>query len=184
MDESNQPYYTYDLSGDVWLPKGWSEMLAYYLFKHGFDLMPGVKLLKGEKAMLYAPYMGVLYRQRVLPLVQELFGSDIVSSPDVETAVFINGILPGSAYERHLDTNPITAVLMGSYHLEGGELAFNYLGEEVKVRPEVGSLVIFEGAKYEHWVTPTTSLHMRVSVAMNFYHRDDTPVDFIKLRNG
>lgn len=133
-----------------------------------YDVVPGDQIAKR------IPWLFSLYTEKLRGLISDLVRRQL--SPAIETKVGVNiNVLfgPGRGYEWHVDPNPITAVLFVTEHSEseGGQLAIRLPSEILKISPQPGILVIFEG-RYEHAVLPLLSTCTRVSIPMCYFLAD------------
>lgn len=188
------PLFEYDC-GDL-LPSGWIEAVtrcarsfAKYLRLDGAsptsrqrqlgssadDLVGAVT---GSVATREVPWLDTFYRHQVSSLIDGLDVGGFSPSEDHRSGLNVNVLPPGSAYEWHVDTNPLTALLFVTDHPEGsgGELVFRAdpvtqpdRDRELRIHPVPGLLLIFDAREAAHAVMPVKGTERRISVPMNFY---------------
>jgi hypothetical protein len=138
-----------------------------------------VGVVTGKVVVHELPWLSAFYHERVLTLANNLELGEFVASPDVRSAVNVNILPPGSGYEWHVDSNPLTGLLFvtGQSDVTGGELVFrpdplSRAGEdwELTIRPEAGVLLLFDAREAAHAVQPVHGTVDRISVPMNFYY--------------
>jgi hypothetical protein len=115
--------------------------------------------------------------------IAEVTGAQgIVLSPHLQSAININVLNePGEVYRWHFDAVPYTALLYlsDSEREDGGFLEFypnanlespNVPRRERKIRfiPRRGSLVLMDGTRCYHRVSPILRRHFRISIPMVF----------------
>jgi Rps23 Pro-64 3,4-dihydroxylase Tpa1-like proline 4-hydroxylase len=136
-------------------------------------------LVDGEDVAAQVPWLLDLYQREILRLARINYG-DVSCSAELRAGVNINMQHPGSRYEWHVDSNPLTAVLFVTSHdiMDGGALVFRpdtgdrvtaeTADQELKIQPTSGTLVFFRAQRYAHQVEKFSSKY-RISVPMNFF---------------
>jgi hypothetical protein len=140
-----------------------------------------VGVVPGDVVAREVPWLMDLYRGPILDAVNALGLGRYRTAEDVRSTVNINSIPPGSRYEWHVDSNPMTALLFVTTHVRGtgGELVFrpdprlspDEAWEHV-VHPESGELLVFDARESAHGVMPVGGGEVRITVPMNYYFAD------------
>lgn len=138
-----------------------------------------VFVVDGKAIIENLSWLDKLYRNELLEIANNDFGSDYCISNSVENGININ-YLKGlnSRYEWHVDSNPLTGILYVTTHKqgEGGELVFK-VGEEMQqVFPTSGTFILFDAREIPHTVLPLQTDAFRISVPMNFYFKNQEQV--------
>ena len=141
-----------------------------------------VTVVDGIALAKVVPWLFSLYHGDFLQLVNSLELGTFVSSTDVRSAINLNCQGEGERYEWHVDSNPLTGVLLASTAgpEDGGELVFVPDPDspvatqdwEVRVPAEAGTLLLFDARCVAHTVEPVCAKQPRVSVPMNYYFAD------------
>jgi hypothetical protein len=120
----------------------------------------------------HLPWLYEFYNNDIRGIVSKVFGrplhptSEAVASKDA--GLVINYTPPGKAYENHVDSNPVTAVLYTQDMKPGqGGLVLHPEGKNLVLTPKKGDVFIFDGRQVPHEVQPTKK--GRASVPMDFY---------------
>jgi len=124
------------------------------------------------------PWLLDLYEGLFLGLANSLGLGGFEAANGQRSAVNVNRLDVGERYEWHVDSNPLTGVLLLSTHVGsgGGALVFRpdpFEGTaqswEVRVTPSQGTLLLFDARRSAHTVEPVVSGPPRISAPMNFY---------------
>lgn len=135
----------------------------------------------GAVVPLEIPWLFQLYKVNILQLANELGTGRYKVANDIQSAININILPPGSQYEWHVDSNPLTGLLFVTDHATGGggELLFRPDPRarptedwELVIAPHSGDLLLFDAREAAHTVLPVPGPMQRISVPMNYYHAD------------
>lgn len=127
------------------------------------------------------PWLYKLYKVNILQLANELGTGRYKVANDIRSAININILPPGSQYEWHVDSNPLTGLLFVTDHATGGggELLFRPDPRarptedwELVIAPRSGDLLLFDAREAAHTVLPVPGPMQRISVPMNYYYAD------------
>ncbi|GAA3741080.1 hypothetical protein GCM10022225_25550 [Plantactinospora mayteni] len=137
-----------------------------------------VGVVTGKVVGAELSWLDALYREELLDLANGLGLGTFEPSADERSAINVNVLPPGSEYEWHVDSNPVTALLFGTDQPAGtgGELVFRpdpvtrpTEDWELAVVPRAGDLLLFDGREAAHSVRPVRGATERLTVPMNFY---------------
>jgi hypothetical protein len=201
LNRLHEAFPIFQTAAAPWLPAGWSRDILECCWTHqemrylsgdsvtsrqrelGSAAEFVVGVVQGKVVASELPWLVDFYQGQVLDLANSLCMGAFLCSDDVRSSVNINLVPPGSGYEWHVDTNPLTGLLFVTDHLEGGELVFRPDPVirpdewwELVVRPRSGDLLLFDAREAAHHVRPVFGPAERVSVPMNFYFTDPGPV--------
>ncbi|MCU1311470.1 MAG: 2OG-Fe(II) oxygenase [Candidatus Angelobacter sp.] len=142
------------------------------------------RVVTGETIRDCWPELYDFYSARELrSWISEVTGTEgITLSSHLQSAININVLNePGEVYRWHFDAEPYTALLYlsDSEPADGGCLEFYpnanlessqmpTAQERIKFRPRCGSLVLMDGTRCYHRVSPILRRHERVSIPMVF----------------
>lgn len=188
-----------DLKDSEVLPNGWSdeiltaaEGIAQRVFLHGHaedsrepqnTAGTDYYVVPGDLIRTKLPWLYNLYEQDLCEVVSSLVGRRMKLSRSVRLGVNINVVKGHNArYEWHVDSSPVSAVLFATTHGDGhgGELAIRMPDALIKISPQAGSLVVFNG-RLAHSVLPLVQGGARVSVPMIFFYDDFEEADTTEL---
>lgn len=117
----------------------------------------------------HAPGLTWWAYEKLPSIASALTGVPLVLLRDMKAAVNINvleGV--GEKYELHVDSVPYTAILFASGPHDGGWLMADVPGMgRQHVKPEPGLLLVLEGDKIPHAVSPLNRNERRVSVPIS-----------------
>lgn len=182
---------------DQLLPPGWSESILEFaqnnfverrIFsssvtsrelsqtsKVTIKVVDGLKI-KAGLPWLFQDYGGLFY-----DLARESFGPEILLGRNERSIINLNIQSDRNMhYECHVDTCALQGVLYATTHKKGGALVISkdtdafgidaISSNSVRIMPERGKLIFFDGRKHPHFVEPLGSDdEMRVSVALNYF---------------
>lgn len=141
-------------------------------FPNTLDEEVAVRLAGKSVVKEHLPWLYSFYNTDIRSIVSKVFNrplfptSEAVASKDA--GLVINYTPPGKAYENHVDSNPVTAVLYTKdLHVGQGGLVVHPEGKKFVIAPKKGDVFIFDGRQLPHEVEPTTQ--GRASVPMDFY---------------
>lgn len=148
-------------------------------FKSTADDIIGVSA--GTVIPLAIPWLARLYKRDILNLANELGIGRYMIATDTRSAININILPPGSQYEWHVDSNPLTGLLFVTDHPAGtgGEIVFRpdplvrpTEDWELAIASRSGNLLLFDAREVAHTVQPVPEPMRRISVPMNYYFTD------------
>ena len=185
---------TFDLNGT--LPDGWQHEIRATAADADFRDFPRTPVISREapdvrhitRGRVHAhqvrsrlPWLYQSYRGAFLELAQEACGEKVTPAHDDRYGVVLN-VQRGTEmrFECHVDSNPLTGLLICTDHVNGGELVFAHDDAAASiadvdrdcsvVRPSAGHLIFFDAREYPHYVRPLThASDMRVVAVMNYY---------------
>lgn len=189
----------FGIEAQRWLPEGWQQAILECSRKYqemrylsgesvtsrqrqlgsAADFVVGV--VQGTMVAEELAWLVDFYRGVVLDLTNGLSLGEFVCSDDLRSAVNVNMVPPGSGYEWHVDTNPMTGLLFVTDHPagSGGELVFRpdpvtrpHEQWELLIHPRPGDLLLFDAREAAHHVRPVLGQEERVTVPMNLYFAD------------
>ena len=181
------------------LPHGWQEAISQLVATHaikqtlvptsftsrersGTITIPTI-IVSGEDVQEQLPWLYTLYETDFKQLGEEYVGEPLVIARGVHHGAVIN-VQKGlnMRYECHVDSNPLQGLLYVTTHREGqgGELVMSNNSQArgpeeieedcVRIYPQSGTLLLFDGRQFPHFVTSLTrSEDVRIAVAMNYY---------------
>lgn len=140
-----------------------------------------VGVVQGKVVEDRLPWLVQFYRHTVLGLANSMSLGKFIYSDDVRSSVNVNLVPLGSAYEWHVDSNPLTGLLFVTDHPGGcgGELVFRPDPVtrpdeqwELVIQPRAGDLLLFDAREAAHHVRHVNGPSDRITVPMNFYYAD------------
>ncbi len=138
----------------------------------------GIKswVVDGNQVGEQAPWLVGLYETELCELAAQHLGRDVVIGKVPKSNVNINKISGlGGRFEKHVDTNHLTALLFVTTLAEndGGALCFEGDDGLHSIQPEVGKIIFVDARKLPHYVTPLRRDLDRVVVVMNYFFADE-----------
>jgi hypothetical protein len=193
------PIFDFDLRSI--LPIGWQKDVIDSAVRYGrFSCLDGgsvtsrqreftstandlVGVSAGTTIPFKIPWLARLYERDILDLANNIGMGRYTIARDTQSAININILPPGSQYEWHVDSNPLTGLLFVTDHRvgRGGEIVFR---PDPLVRPtenweliipaRAGNLLLFDAREAAHTVLPVSEPIQRISVPMNYYFSDSS----------
>lgn len=127
------------------------------------------------------PWLHALYHGAFLELADGACPEPVVTARDPRYGIVLN-VQQGTQmrFECHVDSNPLTGVLVLTDHQRGGELVIardasardreSIESDCIVIRPQAGHLLLFDARQRPHYVRPLQrESDTRVIAAMNFY---------------
>lgn len=194
------PIYAAEISS--LLPSGWQAEIQAVVSLHGFhSKLDGgsvtsrdgvfqaqessqITVVDGRAAAAGVPWLLDVYRGPILDMANALGLGRYRPSQAIHSAVNINCQRDGERYEWHVDSNPLTGLLFASTldAGQGGQLVFredplasgSSEDWELRIRPRLGVLHLYDARAVAHTVEPVLGDRMRLSIPMNFYFANDS----------
>lgn len=146
----------------------------------GTDLDLAINVVPGDVLVRAVAWLEDLYRLTICAIASSWAGTELIPAKDIRSGVNLNIMAAGEgAYECHVDSNAIQAILYVTDDFEGGDLVIGHRLDassrsEVDVdasivNPERGVLIVFEGMSHPHYVRPVRSGGPRLALIFNYY---------------
>lgn len=104
-------------------------------------------------------------------IISEIADQEVILSPHALSAMNLCVYRQNETIGKHVDTNPVSALLFLS---EGAPLMIETFYGIVELSPVVGHMAVFQGRLCAHWVPPVDREQFRVTAPMNYYLPHDT----------
>ncbi|MDB4922919.1 2OG-Fe(II) oxygenase [Mucilaginibacter sp.] len=191
MNKIDDFYYKINLIETNDLPKGWAEEIENLVDRYSTAVFldgnnPTSREPEETRGMTYHVITGdiikkslgwlyELYASRILEIANTISEEVYVADNDLVYAININALKKvGDRYERHVDTEELSAVLFVTDQddIHGGQLLFHLKEDLIAIYPKSGDLILFDARLVEHEVTALKMDRYRISIPMGYYKKD------------